>query len=110
MSLVCHAPVIPQQSPAAMDQNGWILATTGAAMNFAAYSPQARGRSERSLDSWQSRLPQEIRLRGITGLAQANEFLQDEFIGEFTSRFAVSAAHELAVDTGASAKKDAGGA
>jgi hypothetical protein len=29
-----------------------------------AYSPQARGRSERSFSTWQGRLPQELRLRG----------------------------------------------
>jgi hypothetical protein len=32
---------------------------------IAAYSPQARGRSERSFCTWQGRLPQELRLRGI---------------------------------------------
>src|SRR5499427_5771481 len=31
-----------------------------------AYSPQARGRSERNFGTWQGRLPQELRLRGIT--------------------------------------------
>ena len=35
---------------------------------IAAYSPQARGRSERSFGTWQGRLPQELRLRGITDL------------------------------------------
>lgn len=30
-----------------------------------AYSPQARGRSERAFRTWQGRLPQELRLRGI---------------------------------------------
>src|ERR1700733_5724411 len=33
---------------------------------IAAYSPQARGRSERSFGTWQGRLPQELRLAGIT--------------------------------------------
>ena len=32
---------------------------------IAAYSPQARGRSERSFGTWQGRLPQELRLAGI---------------------------------------------
>jgi len=36
-----------------------------------AYSPQARGRSERSFGTWQGRLPQELRLRGITELGKA---------------------------------------
>src|ERR1017187_7599483 len=31
---------------------------------IAAYSPQARGRSERGFSTWQGRLPQELRLRG----------------------------------------------
>ncbi len=33
-----------------------------------AYSPQARGRGERNFGTWQGRLPQELRLRGITTL------------------------------------------
>src|SRR6516165_8220245 len=37
-----------------------------------AYSPQARGRGERSFSTWQGRLPQELRLRGITTLEAAN--------------------------------------
>ena len=39
------------------------------------YSPQARGRSERSFSTWQGRLPQELRLRGIRTLEGANAFL-----------------------------------
>src|SRR5450432_4216372 len=56
-----------------------------------AYSPQARGRSERSFGTWQGRLPQELRLHGIRSLASANEFLRDRFIEEFNERFAVAA-------------------
>jgi len=41
-----------------------------------AYSPQARGRSERSFGTWQGRLPQELRLAGITDVAAANVFLR----------------------------------
>src|SRR5215467_15641816 len=37
-----------------------------------AYSPQARGRSERNFGTWQGRLPQELRLNGIRTLAAAN--------------------------------------
>ncbi|HEV2114091.1 MAG TPA: hypothetical protein VGR50_08055 [Terriglobales bacterium] len=57
-----------------------------------AYSPQARGRSERNFGTWQGRLPQELRLRGITTLAEANGFLRREYIAEFNRRFAVAAA------------------
>jgi transposase len=59
-----------------------------------AYSPQARGRSERNFGTWQGRLPQELRLRGIIDLARANEFLRAEYIGEFNARFNVEAAQK----------------
>jgi len=59
-----------------------------------AYSPQARGRSERSFRTWQGRLPQELRLAGLTTLAGANRFLRERYISEFNERFAVAAAEE----------------
>ena len=58
---------------------------------IAAYSPQARGRSERSFGTWQGRLPQELRLAGITTLEGANAFLRERYIGEFNSKFKVAA-------------------
>lgn len=61
---------------------------------IAAYSPQARGRSERNFATWQGRLPQELRLRGIDGLEPANAFLRTEYIAEFNRRFAVPAAQK----------------
>jgi transposase len=57
-----------------------------------AYSPQARGRSERNFSTWQGRLPQELRLRRITTLEAANEFLNQSYIAEFNRRFTVPAA------------------
>ena len=57
-----------------------------------AYSPQARGRSERNFGTWQGRLPQELRLRGITTLAAANSFLAEQYVAEFNRRFQVPAA------------------
>ena len=57
-----------------------------------AYSPQARGRSERGFGTWQGRLPQELRLRGITTIAAANQFLRDHYLSEFNQRFMVKAA------------------
>jgi transposase len=54
-----------------------------------AYSPQARGRSERSFGTWQGRLPQELRLAGITTLEAANAFLRERYVAEFNRRFAV---------------------
>ena len=56
-----------------------------------AYSPQARGRSERSFGTWQGRLPQELRLRGIQTLEEANRFLREVYIAEFNARFKVAA-------------------
>jgi hypothetical protein len=56
------------------------------------YSPQARGRSERNFSTWQGRLPQELRLRGIRTLEAANHFLNDHYIAEFNRRFTVPAA------------------
>ncbi len=56
-----------------------------------AYSPQARGRSERGFSTWQGRLPQELRTRGITLLEEANRFLREEYIKEFNQRFGVAA-------------------
>src|ERR1700750_2473408 len=57
-----------------------------------AYSPQARGRSERNFGTWQGRLPQELRLRGIHSLEAANRFLREHYIAEFNARFQVPAA------------------
>jgi hypothetical protein len=57
-----------------------------------AYSPQARGRSERNFSTWQGRLPQELRLRGIRTLEGANKFLNEHYIAEFNRRFTVPAA------------------
>jgi transposase len=57
-----------------------------------AYSPQARGRSERGFGTWQGRLPQELRLRKLTTVAAANQFLRAEYLKEFNRRFNVPAA------------------
>jgi len=56
-----------------------------------AYSPQARGRSERNFGTWQGRLPQELRLASITTMAEANRFLRERYIAEFNRKFQVAA-------------------
>lgn len=56
-----------------------------------AYSPQARGRGERSFGTWQGRLPQELRLAGISTMEAANAFLREHYIAEFNSKFTVPA-------------------
>lgn len=58
---------------------------------MAAYSPEARGRSERNFGTWQNRLPQELRVAGITSLEEANRFLRECYIAEFNDKFSVPA-------------------
>jgi transposase len=52
-----------------------------------AYSPQARGRSERSFGTWQGRLPPELRAQEINTLAAANQFLRERYVKEFNQLF-----------------------
>jgi transposase len=56
-----------------------------------AYSPEARGRSERSFQTWQGRLPQELRLAGIATAEAANSFLRAHYIAEFNTKFTIAA-------------------
>src|SRR5579862_4703643 len=56
-----------------------------------AYSPQARGRCERLFGTWQGRLPQEFRLRHITTVEAANEFLRQDWIAMHDASFSVKA-------------------
>jgi SAM-dependent methyltransferase len=58
---------------------------------IAAYSPQARGRSERNFGTWQGRLPQELRLAGISSLEDANRFLREHYIEKFNAKFKIPA-------------------
>ena len=71
-------------------QFGRAMAELGVVM-IAAYSPQARGRSERMFGTLQGRLPQELREAGITQMEEANEFLVDKFIEAFNEKFSVEA-------------------
>src|SRR3972149_1521595 len=52
-----------------------------------AYSPQARGRSERLNRTLQDRLVNELRLHGATTLAAANAHLRERFIPEYNATF-----------------------
>jgi transposase len=71
-----------------LTQVGRALRELGVQM-IPAYSPQARGRSERNFGTWQGRLPQELRLAGITTLEAANTFLRERYMAEFNRRFQV---------------------
>jgi transposase len=71
-----------------LTQVGRALRQLGVQM-IPAYSPQARGRSERNFGTWQGRLPQELRLRQIRTLEAANLFLREHYIAEFNAHFRV---------------------
>lgn len=73
-----------------LTQVGRALRELGVQM-IPAYSPQARGRSERNFGTWQGRLPQELRLAGIDRVEDANRFLRERYIAEFNAKFAVGA-------------------
>ncbi len=59
---------------------------------IAAYSPEARGRSERMFKTLQGRLPNELALHNITDMATANRFFKNEYLRDFNSRFMVEPA------------------
>ena len=77
--------------PHRLTQVGRALRELGIQM-IPAYSPQARGRSERNYGTWQGRLPQELRLQGIASVEAANRFLRDHYIADFNRSFQVRAA------------------
>lgn len=59
--------------------------------HIAAYSPQARGRSERLFGTLQDRLVKELALAGINTLEAANRWLREVYIAEHNAQFAVPA-------------------
>jgi transposase InsO family protein len=61
---------------------------------IAAYSPQARGRSERAFKTHQGRLPQELASAGITTMQGANVYLKDVYMPSFNKHFTVAAAQD----------------
>ena len=73
-----------------LTQVGRALKELGVQM-IPAYSPQARGRSERNFGTWQGRLPQELRLAGIVDVENANRFLREQYMQTFNQKFAVPA-------------------
>src|SRR5438067_5639160 len=77
--------------PHRLTQVGRAMRELGVQM-IPAYSPQARGRCERTFGTWQNRLPQELRLAGIHTLEQANAFLRERYMAEFNRKFAQPAA------------------
>jgi transposase len=62
--------------------------------HIAAYSPEARGRSERLFGTLQGRLPKDLRLAGITTVDAANAWLKASYIAEHNAAFAIKAEQE----------------
>ena len=60
--------------------------------HIGAYSPQARGRSERAFQTLQDRLVKELKLAGIASIEAANAFIRDVYLPAHNERFAVPAA------------------
>jgi transposase len=54
-----------------------------------AHSPEAKGRVERLFRTLQDRLIKELRLKNISTVKEANEFLEKEFLPKFNARFMV---------------------
>lgn len=61
--------------------------------HIGAYSPQARGRSERAFATHQARLPRELAKLGIRDMAQANRYVEQVYLPRHNAEFAVAAEH-----------------
>jgi hypothetical protein len=61
---------------------------------IAAYSPQARGRSERAFQTHQDRLVKELALHGITDIDEANRYLVKVYMPSFNAEFKKPAREE----------------
>jgi len=58
--------------------------------HIAAYSPEARGRSERAFQTHQGRLPQELARAGITDMGNANRYLEQVYRASHNQEFGVA--------------------
>jgi transposase len=76
-----------------LTQVGRALAHLGVE-HIGAYSPQARGRSERVFQTLQDRLTKELALAGVTTIEAANAFLKEGYMDAHNARFSVKAEQE----------------
>ena len=67
-------------------QFGRAMAQLGIEM-IPAYSPEARGRSERAFRTHQDRLVRELEVAGITDRAAANRYLQETYLPAYNAEF-----------------------
>lgn len=89
-----HTPKAGEKvSKTLLTQVGRALARLGIE-HIAAYSPEARGRSERAFRTLQDRLPKELRLAEITTVEAANAWLRETFMADYNAQFAVAALEE----------------
>jgi transposase len=72
-------------------QVGRALAQLGVE-HIAAYSPEARGRSERAFRTLQDRLPKELALAGVTDVEAANRYIREVYLPAHNARFAIEPA------------------
>jgi len=70
-----------------LTQFGWAMQQLGIEL-IPAYSPEARGRSERMFRTHQGHLPKELALTGITTMAEANVYLESSYRPAFKADFA----------------------
>ena len=75
--------------PRARTQVGRALAQLGIE-HIPAFSPEARGRSERAFRTLQDRLPKELAVAGIATVADADRYLREVFVPAYNARFAVA--------------------
>lgn len=76
-----------------LTQIGRALAQLGIE-HIPSYSPQARGRMERFYETWQGRLPQELRKAGITEMEPANAFIRQKMVPWHNRKLAVAPKEE----------------
>jgi len=60
-----------------------------------AYSPQAKGRVERSFQTDQDRLVKELSLRSVTSMEKANEYLESEYLKNHNAKYARQAKNPI---------------
>lgn len=60
-----------------------------------AYSPEARGRSERMFGTLQDRLPKELTLYGINTIEKANKYLKEVYLPRHNERFSVKPSSDM---------------
>jgi transposase len=70
-----------------LTQFGRALAHLGIEM-IPAYSPEARGRSERMFSTHQDRLVKELAFTGITDMRKANQYIKEIYMPNFNDEFA----------------------